>query len=489
MSDAPVVVTGVAVDHAVVGAPVVVADEAAEPSVRVTSADLHRLTGYSLDALISKAEVDLSSSGAAAILRCGCNSQFSRSILNCRNFNSHALSAAAAILCSILTPTRALSGLDDAAVDALTAHLGASNTPALVKFSLAGNPVSDNSAAALVRALGSHGGAPQLEELDLGGPAIGRGALGAACVAALAEVLPVLPRLHTLRLSRQALSDDDVLKLAAAVPPQLTTLELLRNAAGAAAARALVGAFCKGRPPSAALVDVVELLAPRESRLDLKKAEISDADLELLFASLPARAAEYAHSPPLESVDLSLNALTSIGCLAGANLAKAHTLLLSHNSLGAPAARELAAAMPSLPGLRRLSLSGNKLGDDGAVAISSALCHVPELRLLELKGCAIGDDGGAAFAAALEGGALAAPGGEAVLADNEMGDRALAAIAAALKVAPATKSLQSLELQGNSFTVGGGMLKKTPPAVKAIEEACKRGKVRVHLKKQGGGTL
>ena len=53
----------------------------------------------------------------------------------------------------------------------------------------------------------------------------------------------------------------------------------------------------------------------------------------------------------------------------------------------------------------------------------------------------------------------------------------------------ATKSLQSLELQGNSFTVGGGMLKKTPPAVKAIEEACKRGKVRVHLKKQGGGTL
>ena len=65
----------------------------------------------------------------------------------------------------------------------------------------------------------------------------------------------------------------------------------------------------------------------------------------------------------------------------------------------------------------------------------------------------------------------------------------LAAIAAALKVAPATKSLQSLELQGNSFTVGGGMLKKTPPAVKAIEEACKRGKVRVHLKKQGGGTL
>ena len=85
--------------------------------------------------------------------------------------------------------------------------------------------------------------------------------------------------------------------------------------------------------------------------------------------------------------------------------------------------------------------------------------------------------------------ALAAPGGEAVLADNAMGDRALAAIAAALKVAPATKSLQSLELQGNSFTVGGGMLKKTPPAVKAIEEACKRGKVRVHLKKQGGGTL
>ena len=199
MSEAPVVVTGVAVDHAVVGAAVVEADEAAEPSVRVTSADLHRLTGYSLDALISKAEVDLSS-----------------------------------------------SGLDDAAVDALTAHLGASNTPALVKFSLAGNPVSDNSAAALVRALGSHGGAPQLEELDLGGPAIGRGALGAACVAALAEVLPVLPRLHTLRLSRQALSDDDVLKLAAAVPPQLTTLELLRNAAGAAAARALVGAFCKG---------------------------------------------------------------------------------------------------------------------------------------------------------------------------------------------------------------------------------------------------
>ena len=31
--------------------------------MRVTSADLHRLTGYSLDALISKAEVDLSSSG------------------------------------------------------------------------------------------------------------------------------------------------------------------------------------------------------------------------------------------------------------------------------------------------------------------------------------------------------------------------------------------------------------------------------------------
>ena len=145
--------------------------------------------------------------------------------------------------------------------------------------------------------------------------------------------------------------------------------------------------------------------------------------------------------------------------------------------------------MPSLPGLRRLSLSGNKLGDDGAVAISSALCHVPELRLLELKGCAIGDDGGAAFAAALEGGALAAPGGDVTLADNAMGDRALAAIAAALKVAPATKSLQSLELQGNSFTVGGGMLKKTPPAVKAIEEACKRGKVRVHLKKQGGRTL
>ena len=72
MSDAPVVVTGVAVDHAVVGAAIVEADEAAEPSVRVTSADLHRLTGYSLDALISKAEVDLSSSGAfcaaAAIL-------------------------------------------------------------------------------------------------------------------------------------------------------------------------------------------------------------------------------------------------------------------------------------------------------------------------------------------------------------------------------------------------------------------------------------
>ena len=181
----------------------------------------------------------------------------------------------------------------------------------------------------------------------------------------------------------------------------------------------------RGRPTPFPL----ELLAPRESRLDLKKAEISDADLELLFASLPARAAEYAHAPPLESVDLSLNALTSIGCLAGANLAKAHTLLLSHNSLGAPAARELAAAMPSLPGLRRLSLSGNKLGDDGAVAISSALCHVPELRLLELKGCAIGDDGGAAFAAALEGGALAAPGGEVTLADNAMGDRALAAIA------------------------------------------------------------
>ena len=79
MSEAPVVVTGVAVDHAVVGAAIVEADEAAEPSVRVTSADLHRLTGYSLDALISKAEVDLSSSGAAAILRCGCNSQFSRS--------------------------------------------------------------------------------------------------------------------------------------------------------------------------------------------------------------------------------------------------------------------------------------------------------------------------------------------------------------------------------------------------------------------------
>ena len=81
MSDAPVVVTGVAVDHAVIGTEIVEADEAAEPSVRVTSADLHRLTGYSLDALISKAEVDLSSSGAAAILRCAnCCAQLLRAI-------------------------------------------------------------------------------------------------------------------------------------------------------------------------------------------------------------------------------------------------------------------------------------------------------------------------------------------------------------------------------------------------------------------------
>ncbi|GLI62908.1 Flagellar autotomy protein 1 [Volvox africanus] len=205
-------------------------------------------------------------------------------------------------------------------------------------------------------------------------------------------------------------------------------------------------------------------------------------------------------------LDVSLNGLGDVGCKALSRRLPAlgsalRVLALSHNGIGTEGARALGAALAACGSLKELILAGNQFGDqairelqgalqrlqglkvlqlqdnprissDGMAALAAALAGMPSLEELDLSRCYAGDEGvrhlskalathPALTALALEGckiradGAVhlaAALGIRLVLGRNQLGDRGVAALAAALG---RNSSLTSLDLRSNGVGLAG----------------------------------
>nr|BCL66095.1 Flagellar autotomy protein 1 [Volvox africanus] len=229
--------------------------------------------------------------------------------------------------------------------------------------------------------------------------------------------------------------------------------------------------------------------------LDVSLNDLSDVGCKALSRRLPAL------GPSLRVLALSHNGIGTEGARAlGAALGACGSLkelILAGNQFGDQALRELQGALPRLQGLQVLQLQDNpRIGSDGVAALAAALAGMPSLEELDLSRCYAGDEGvrhlskalvthPALTSLALEGCKIRADGavhlaaalgpapaaGAArdaaaaaapppppprlillVLARNQLGDRGVAALAAALG---RNSSLASLDLRSNGVGLAG----------------------------------
>jgi len=280
------------------------------------------------------------------------------------------------------------------------------------------------------------------------------------------------------RSSSRATAAAGVLAKSVGACPTLRMLELFHNSFSVGVARELVGAMA-GRA-GLAFVELEVLVAGE--RLDVMRSDLSDADLELLVATLP-RAPE-----PLRFLDVSENghadARGLCAALGAGSLPALTSLNMGANKLDGETLAALGGALGGVPLLQTLGLSRTTLGDSGLAALTAGFAKGgAELKFLDLRKCAIGDEGATALATSLGGGALPKL-RELNLRENAIGaDETLGALAAALTTqAGNSSSIVAIELQGNPFKhKSGTMGLSTPAGLKALQKACKESKIRLGI--------
>ena len=278
--------------------------------------------------------------------------------------------------------------------------------------------------------------------------------------AALAAAPP--PRLQSLALLRGRPTEKLLGPLVGARIPTLRRLVLNNSALDVGVVRSLAGA---------ALLDSVE-------ELDLGTSAIGDEGAGLLARS--------PHLGQLRRLNLSSNGLGPAACAAlgegafpclrslhlranhvgdeglrilarGHELGKLRALHASHNRITSLGALELAEAFPAE--LEVLSLSWNRIGDAGAAALASArgACR---LAALDLAYCELGDDAARALAAASSLSRLTT----LDLGVNRIGDAGLAALAAS----PHLGRLEALNLGHNPVGDAGVLALLASPMLASL---------------------
>ena len=289
--------------------------------------------------------------------------------------------------------------------------------------------------------------AAALARLNLSG--CGVGDEGAA---ALAASLPRAPRLRSLNLRKNGLSQAGCERICAAVEEtSLTELSLAGNAADEHTLRRLEAALVKnalrtsgaavdlracglGDTAAAALAEAIAASGSSHvTSLDLRGNDLSAAAADLLCRALASNrtlvqvtlaGCPVEGTPPARRLAgrLAANALRSaspsealrvagdrgLGDEGAAEIAdflsepaggRLTLLCLQHNGIGPAGAQALAAALPGASRLQELLLHSNALGSEGVAALAAALPR--QLTALDVGGNAIGDEGAAALALAL----------------------------------------------------------------------------------------